>query len=171
MREEEDKVGREVTTRILYILWNIYHQDFPRWLLSRATRTRARRTSEGAKRASSRLSFPSSAAISRSFSPLPSPPTHPPLFPFRRPLPERSLRGRSCRRKMAKAEMCTPCWEGCSRVKREEGLKSFCTLYTSCPRSSRVRPFVSRATRFHFPLLCLLFSDLESGCLQCRINE
>lgn len=64
MREEEDKVGREVTTRIPYILWNIYHQDFPRWLLSRATRTRARRTSEGAKRASSRLSFPSSAAIS-----------------------------------------------------------------------------------------------------------
>lgn len=65
-RKEEDKVGREVTTRILYIPWNIYHQDFPRWLLSRATRTRARRTSEGAKRASSRLS---SAAISRSFSP------------------------------------------------------------------------------------------------------
>lgn len=106
MREEGDKVGREVTTRILYILWNIYHQDFPRWLLSRATRTRARRTSEGAKRASSRLSFPSSAGISRSFSPLPSPPTHLPLFPFRRPLPERSLRSRSRRRKMAEAEMC-----------------------------------------------------------------
>lgn len=92
MREEEDKVGREVTTRILYILWNIYHQDFPRWLLSRATRTRARRTSEGAKRASSHLSFSSSAAISRSFSPLPPPPTlRPSLFPSCRPLPEHSL--------------------------------------------------------------------------------
>lgn len=105
MREEKDKVGREVTTRILYILWNIYHQDFPRWLLSRATRTRARRTSEGAKRAPS---LPSSAAISRSFSPLPMYLlllvllfSHPVIL-FLSALCE----ARSRRRKMAEAEMC-----------------------------------------------------------------
>lgn len=166
MREEEDKVGREVTTRILYILWNIYHQDFPRWLLSRATRTCARRTSEGVKRAPSRLSFLSSAAISRSFSSLPTYLllvllfSHPVVL-FLSALCEADPAGEKWRRQKCVRVVPVGLFTGQARGRAQV------TLYTLHLMSTFIsRPlFRITSNAFSFSSFLPSVSDLQSGCL------